>query len=61
MQSAHLALCLHVANDGSTLCLNGGQGPVTPPCNHAEEYIPTQVNIDLCSEATTSGWQRVVA
>lgn len=52
---------VYTSNSGSTLCLNGGQGPVTPPCNSAENFIATQVNIDLCSNPSTTGWTRILA
>lgn len=48
-------------SDGATvMCLNGGQGPITPPCNSDEFYVQDQIQIDDCSAPSTQGWTRVV-
>jgi hypothetical protein len=43
-----------------SLCLNGGQDPVTPPCAPTEPYLRDQITIQDCTKASTQGWQRIV-
>jgi hypothetical protein len=45
---------------GPNMCLNGGQDPVTPPCDASEPYLADQISIQDCSKASTQGWSRVV-
>jgi hypothetical protein len=61
VSSANGGQLVYAVNSGATMCLNGGQGPVTPPCNSQEPFIEAQVNIDDCSAPTTSGWARIPA
>ena len=44
---------------GTALCLNGGQGPLIPPCNSGEPHADFQIQIDDCTSVTTMGWTRV--
>lgn len=45
----------------SDACLNGGEGPATPPCKEGEEYLPdAQAQLDSCAAPTTQGWQRTL-
>ena len=43
------------------VCLNGGQGPATPPCKPGEWYRADQIQVDSCAESTTTGWIRLLA
>ena len=47
------------APSGDVLCLNGGQGPLIPPCYPPEAYVAQQVQVDNCASFTTQGWSRV--
>ena len=50
-----------LAWQGTDLCLNAGQGPLIPPCNSGEGHAAQQIQVDLCSSASTQGWTRTVA
>lgn len=47
-----------LAWQGTSLCLNGGQGPLIPPCNGGEGTAAAQIQVDACTSATTLGWTR---
>ena len=42
------------------LCLDGGQGPFSPPCG-LEPRASDQITVQPCASQTTSGWIRVLA
>jgi hypothetical protein len=51
---------LHVSSC-SDACLNGGEGPATPPCKDGEEFLPNaQTQLESCASPSTQGWQRTV-
>jgi len=48
-----------LAWQGTTLCLNAGQGPLIPPCNAGEPHADFQIQVDDCASDATKGWTRV--
>ena len=42
---------------GTGACLNTGQGPATPPCGpKSEVWLPNQVQLAACADASAQGW-----
>ena len=44
-----------------SLCLNGGQGAHSPPCNPNEPFRQDQILAAPCSDPDSNGWSRVPA
>jgi hypothetical protein len=49
-----------LAWQGTSMCLNAGQGPLIPPCNGGEGHALLQIQVDACTSPTTQGWTRTI-